>query len=543
MNGMKRIFRLLLSAALLMLLCACSPQPAEPAETAAPTFEEEAQAAGRTAERFLRALESGDPAEAEPLLAPGRSLAAAEPETESGLLLRDALSRPLRLELRGELRPEDGEIAVDAALLAPDPDAFAGALADTLQETVNERLAAARRTDEVLNADLSVRGELLPVLGLEALTKLGGEPREAVERGIYTLRLSRTDGEWLVSDDGGLAAALYAADHDALAAEMLEAAAAALHAQPKHYVMPVDMKRGETPDPEGYLITDDPDEVLALLARPEAQRLLEGKKLSWSPEIERFPNSEIRCYLDETILVIVWKEVTAFACGTYAEIVVADGSQLGRRLADDTFVWEKNYLPTEFAEQTQAVLVIGGDFYRYPGRWNGICVYEGEICRFEPDTSDCCFVTDRGELLFVYRGQFRTREEAEAYVAEHHVRFSLCFGPAVIENGENVMPEIYRWGEIYDHYARALLGSMEEGHYLTCAINAQAPGYYHLVTLPDAVDAMLAHGCLRAYALDGGQTATIVLGGELINTVQFGVERSMSDVVFFASALPPEEGT
>lgn len=540
---MKRIWTALLTAALALLLAGCGTEAPNAGATPEPAPDPAAEtaAAAETAERFLAAVNGGDLASAaalsdEPLSAP------AEPETEAGRLLAGLLREPGRIESRGELRREGDEAVLPVVFLAPDPAALRDGLGAAMQEALDARMEAAVRSDEVLNADLSVREELLDGLKAEALASCAETSPEAVERGEGELRLRLADGVWRVVNGSELLQALWPDDCDALAAELPEEAAASLRAEPKHYVLPVDMKAGTAPDPAGILVTDDPDEVLAVLARPEAQRLLEGKELIWSPDLELYPGSLIRVYLDESILVIVWQEVTAWACGTYAEVVLADGSQLGRRLADDAFEAESEYTPTEFAAQTNAVLLIGGDFYRYPGRWNGICVYEGRIERFEPDSSDCCFVTDRGELLFVYRGQFETQEEAQAYVDEHHVRFSVCFGPVVIEDGRDVTPDSYRWGEIYDRYARALIGCREDLHYLTCTVNAQAPGYYNLVYLSDAVEAMLRHGCRRAYTLDGGRTATICLCGEIINTVQSGVERPMSDVIFFASALPEVTG-
>ena len=49
---------------------------------------------------------------------------------------------------------------------------------------------------------------------------------------------------------------------------------------------------------------------------------------------------------------------------------------------------------------------------------------------------------------------------------------------------------------------------------------------------------MIAHNCYNAYTLDGGQTASILIGGELINPVQFGEERPVSDIYYFATAVP-----
>jgi len=45
-------------------------------------------------------------------------------------------------------------------------------------------------------------------------------------------------------------------------------------------------------------------------------------------------------------------------------------------------------------------------------------------------------------------------------------------------------------------------------------------------------------GIRTAYALDGGQTATIVTGGELMNHVDYGGERKISDIIYFATAIP-----
>ena len=49
---------------------------------------------------------------------------------------------------------------------------------------------------------------------------------------------------------------------------------------------------------------------------------------------------------------------------------------------------------------------------------------------------------------------------------------------------------------------------------------------------------MIDHGCNMAYAMDGGQTAEVILGWQLMNTPEFNIERQVSDVLCFASALP-----
>ncbi len=49
---------------------------------------------------------------------------------------------------------------------------------------------------------------------------------------------------------------------------------------------------------------------------------------------------------------------------------------------------------------------------------------------------------------------------------------------------------------------------------------------------------MESFGCEKAYALDGGQTGLIVVGGEVQNYLSYGSERVVSDIIYFATAIP-----
>ena len=303
------------------------------------------------------------------------------------------------------------------------------------------------------------------------------------------------------------------------------------------YTIPENALQGMEPDPEGYHVSTDAQELAAFLEREDVKKLIGDRKLLWNPDIERYPDTPVRWYFDETILCIVWQEVEAQAVGTFSEILVQDGSQLRRKISADelwSFAFET---PSAFAADTRAVLAFGGDFY-YHGRACGICFYQRACYRFDPKTCDTCYITADGDMLFSYRNQFAAQEEAERFVEENDVLFSLVFGPVLIDEYQDVTPEDYPWGEVRDTYARSALGLLEKHHYLTMNINCAQPGtqYYNLATLRQEADAMLRRGCRKAYALDGGQTATTVFGGELINPVQFGWEKDISDIIYFASA-------
>ena len=63
-------------------------------------------------------------------------------------------------------------------------------------------------------------------------------------------------------------------------------------------------------------------------------------------------------------------------------------------------------------------------------------------------------------------------------------------------------------------------------------------GAEHTCTLPVFAQYMHEKGVVNAYNLDGGQTGEIVINNEIINHIDFGEERTVSDMMFFATAMP-----
>ena len=62
-------------------------------------------------------------------------------------------------------------------------------------------------------------------------------------------------------------------------------------------------------------------------------------------------------------------------------------------------------------------------------------------------------------------------------------------------------------------------------------------------TIEDSKQAMKDMGVERAYAVDGGQTAEIVLKGQMFNPVDYRNERFVSDLICFCTALPEDENS
>ena len=461
-----------------------------------------------------------------------------EAQSEGGQLLRKAWEKVCAAEPVGEMCFEGDTAEQTLRLTTLDVERLTTALIGRFSAAQEQWLANAARTSEVYNEDRSVREELPRGIYVSSLRELLEGDDCALTQEV-TLRLNYAEKVWTPENTAEIAAWLLGPmnDADAAAEDVFAAACAALPYRPKVYTIPENALAGPVPDPAGFGETDDPTVVEALLQRPEAQALIGEESLVWNAGIERFPGSVIRYYLDESLLVLVWQEVEAREVGTFSEVFIADGSQLRRKISGDE-LWSFAFETTSrFARDTNAVLALGGDFY-YHGRNCGISVYQREMFRFDPVTCDVCYITTDGDMLFSYRNQFETEDEARQFIRDNDVLFSLGFGPVLIDNGEDVMPEQYQWGEIWDDYARSALGMLGRHHYLTMNLNCGQGQYYYLATLRQAADAMLKRGCIKAYTLDGGQTATTVFNGQLINPVQFGVEKDISDIIYFATAIP-----
>ena len=406
-------------------------------------------------------------------------------------------------------------------------------MAPEMQPLVAETVGSARLRSDVYAPD----GSFLPSLTADAYEKVLRARLEHLEdcRESFTLplTLSWSSSGWQLDDPSAL---------DGLLSPLPDApgyaeAVAALVPVDFHYALADRTSNGPVPDSSRYGFLENPEELLPILQTEEAVRLIGGQRVDFSPA-NVLPGRGVHYYLDETILAIVWQQDEHGAVGTFAEVFLADASQFRRKLAGDEFGSELRCYPSELAAQANAVVACSGDFYNSGRSAYGLYVYDGQLLRSCLYAGDTCLITDEGDMLFSYEGQFHTNAEAQSFMDENHVSFSLAFGPVMIDHGEDVTPYGYPLGEVLDTYARCAIGQLGKLHYLAMTINCESPDHYVYVTLRQAADSMLAHNCYNAYTLDGGQTGSILIGGQLINPVQFGYERQMSDIIYFATAIP-----
>lgn len=290
------------------------------------------------------------------------------------------------------------------------------------------------------------------------------------------------------------------------------------------------------PNPACYGTEKDPKKMETVLL--EAQELLDIQETLFTPKTEIVEGTQVQYYLDDTIFAVTWKQAVGNSVYTFSEVKIAHASQFRRFLSDGKYGASAEYTAQEMASSVNAVAASAGDYYGH--RLVGICVDQGVLYRDDVQTLDNCFVDENGDLLFSHRGELVNKESAQAYIEEHKVRFSLSFGPIMIEDGECVVPGYYPIGEIQGFYPRAAICQMGPLHYVMVVSNYESP-YNAMHTVNQFAQNLLELGITKAYALDGGQTATIVMNDQVINQVSYGAQRKISDIIYFATALPEDE--
>lgn len=316
----------------------------------------------------------------------------------------------------------------------------------------------------------------------------------------------------------------------------LQDATADIRNTEKRYWISADADRAPKPNKENYGRTTEPEEIRLVLQ--EAETLLDGQKMYFDPNVKTLPGTDIRYYRDETILCVTWKQAINNTAYSFSEVKIADPSQFRRYLSEGEYGSGKLVYPTEMANSVNSVCAISGDYYMF--RNAGVIVYKGKVCRANSG-AETCYVDENGDMLFTTINERFDMESAQRFVDDNHILFSVAFGPILVEDWQKYAFGGYGLGEVGENYARAAICQMDTLHYLL--VNAtgepECPVYPTMYAFQDVI---ASTGCKSAYALDGGQTAAMMMNGELINSVFGGYQRKISDIVYFATALPNPQG-
>ena len=284
-----------------------------------------------------------------------------------------------------------------------------------------------------------------------------------------------------------------------------------VHAIPRKYIL-------ELSD----IITPAPDET----------RFFE----SYDLERKNYDGAPINCYQDNSIEVKCWREKIDNNIFNFSEIWISDPSQLRRTLVDN--VISKKHLdhPQNIFAKTNGVVGMSADYCAF--RNIGLVIQYGNVVRGTSGSVLDIAVYDRNGNFSVYED---SKEFFETDVFKNNdVIHTFAFGPVLVDNyAVNDSPKItnsFYPGELNDRYPRAAICQFDyDKHYLLCTLDFRG------LSAKDFAEVLQSKGLRFAYNLDGGQSATLMFNKKIINKVAYGGTRPVSDILYFATAIPEDK--
>ena len=293
--------------------------------------------------------------------------------------------------------------------------------------------------------------------------------------------------------------------------------------QPRTYVSKYTTTPAPTLPPT-YLATPLPSgsPTAVPTASPAPDGLL-GGKYAW-----RFTDDEVftdHTYSNKTVS-ICWdmyrdelsysQPVTFFV----ADVLVQDVKSLTTAFAKGTYNAGGVKAMETIAKNNNCIVAISGDFARWHD--NGLIVRNGEVFRQKKYTWDLCVLYANGVMETYVPGSLSLDE-----IMSRSPWQSWHFGPELLD--QNGQPKTKFNTGVYGRNPRSVIGYYEPGHYCLVLVDGRQGKYSDGLNMAELSQLMYALGCVRAYNLDGGATAHMTWGRDVINSPTG--DRKVHDVI------------
>ena len=276
--------------------------------------------------------------------------------------------------------------------------------------------------------------------------------------------------------------------------------------------LPVDLTPGYVPNPDCYIEADE-------------------------------ENGVKQGYEDESITVTLERVKVDDCTFNVARVKIAHPSQFRTGLANEKAT-KTNKIST-MAKNHNAVVAIGGDFFS--DAKNGYVVRQYKEFRRSPKSVyDMLLVDQNGDFHIILKSdpaEFKALLESETLTFPN----AFHFGPALIKDSMLLeSPQYYvdngnRYNTRGDE-PRSAIGQLGPLEYMLVVVDGPKKGKDRGgITTAELAQWMLAQGCQQAYNLDGGNSALMWFGGENYSDKSVKAERSVSDFIYFSTAILPEE--
>ncbi len=240
-------------------------------------------------------------------------------------------------------------------------------------------------------------------------------------------------------------------------------------------------------------------------------------------------------YHDESIDVRVVNVRRADAEFYAAFVEIKHPSQLRTGLAQS--LGSQREHPSAMAAHYQAVVAMNGDYYLDKERDQSLTIRQGVTLNDHVSKLyDILLIDTNGDFHIVKRDN---QQMLDVYLSGAlTIQNAFSFGPALVVDGQlQEIPEKYSFAPHYKN-PRAAIGQLGPLSYVLVVVDGRQADSQG-VTLEVLAQYMADAGCQQAFNLDGGGSATLLLDGEIYNKRFTESERSISDIVYFASYVDP----
>ena len=277
----------------------------------------------------------------------------------------------------------------------------------------------------------------------------------------------------------------------------------------------------------------------------------EGEEVTYSLPIDFTPGMKPNpaaytesSYIDASITVEVETLTENDVIWRIARIQIKDASQFRTGIAGNTVKSNRTSLPSVMAEKYNAVIAISSDYYvNDPAKTTYEYRMGQEIRDKRNRKKDILFIDENGDFhLFVKSDEAAMKAFDKSGLDILH---AFTFGPALVKDGTLLeMDKKYGYNP-NEGEPRMAIGQLDTLSYVLVLAEGRLPNAAFKnvtsvgVTHQELADFMYDLGCLQAYNLDGGNTATMIFNSDYYQYKTTGSERPQSDIIYFATAVDP----
>ena len=243
-------------------------------------------------------------------------------------------------------------------------------------------------------------------------------------------------------------------------------------------------------------------------------------------------------YEDDTIRVRI--EEQSMDDGTkmfVARIQISDPSQIRTGVANpEKLGSSKTKTVGTMAKTFNAVIAINGDNYvDKPEKTTFEYRMTQKIRSKSNKTKDILVIDDQGDFHLFVKSKGIKEFPKELKDSGRTLVNAFTFGPALVKDGELLTLDDNYGYNPHGREPRAAIGQTGPLSYVLVIIQAQDRDGKTGMSQGKLAEFMYGLGCTQAFNLDGGNSAEIVFGSRSIKGMPSGDERTLSDIIYFAS--------